>query len=129
LPIFILFYSCHSHNSPKTSDNPVDRKALVYRHIPSLTKIDILSAFSVGNGEFAYTVDITGLQTFPELYEKCIPLGTQSQWGWHSVPNPNNYSLNQTYKYYNTYGRPVVYAAIQNSQTGQRWKNIRIWYS
>jgi hypothetical protein len=119
LYIFILLYACRSHNRDTISCNRIDRKALVHRHIPSLTKIDTLTPFSVGNGEFTFTVDITGLQTFPELYEKGIPLGTQSQWGWHSVPNPDNYALNQTFKYYNTYGRPVAYACMQNSKAGQ----------
>jgi hypothetical protein len=40
----------------------------------------------VGNGEFAFTADPTGLQTFPQLYADKLPLSTQSQWGWHSFP-------------------------------------------
>lgn len=66
----------------------IDRKALVERNSPFVEQFDSLSSFSVGNGEFAYTADITGLQTFPANYRKGIPLGTQSQWGWHSFDNP-----------------------------------------
>jgi len=36
----------------------------------------------VGNGEFAYNVDITGLQTF-------VPHNTLSHWAWHSMPLQN----------------------------------------
>ncbi|WP_426451784.1 glycoside hydrolase family 65 [Paenibacillus sp. S-38] len=61
----------------------IDRKALVGRHNPVIREVVPLSPLSVGNGEFAFTADLTGLQTFPEAYE--VPLGTQSQWGWHST--------------------------------------------
>lgn len=61
---------------------PIDREALVDRNSPQVTAFDSLASLSVGNGEFAFTVDATGLQTFPEMYTKGVPLGTQSQWGW-----------------------------------------------
>ena len=67
---------------------PIDREALVNRNSPQVTAFDSLASLSVGNGEFAYTVDATGLQTYPELYTKGVPLGTQSQWGWHEFTNP-----------------------------------------
>jgi hypothetical protein len=103
----------------KNISDKIDRYSLVHRHIPSVTKPDPLSPFTIGNGEFAFTADITGLQTFPEFYESGIPLDTQSQWGWHSIPNPDKYSLKQTFKYYNTYDRQVPYASNQNSKAGQ----------
>ncbi len=101
------------------SNSGIDRQALVQRHIPVSYNADPLSPFTVGNGEFAFTVDITGLQTFPEYYESGIPLGTQSQWGWHSVPNPENFTLDQTFEYHATYGRMVAYAGNQHSPAGQ----------
>ncbi len=61
---------------------PIDRKAVVERHHVVNKKYDSLSSVSVGNGAFAFTADITGLQTFPEAYAKGVLLGTQSQWGW-----------------------------------------------
>jgi len=102
----------------KKGNDYINRKALVKRHIPTLNKADSLSPFTVGNGEFAYTADITGLQTFPGYYESGIPLCTQSQWGWHSCPSPQNYTLDQTFKYYDTYGRQVSYASMQDSKAG-----------
>jgi hypothetical protein len=57
---------------------------------------DTLGSLTIGNGGFAYTVDFTGLQTFPDLYKNGIPLGTQSDWGWHSFPNENNYHIEET---------------------------------
>src|SRR5215471_8444911 len=67
---------------------PMDRAALVRRHSPVLRQFDPLSPLSVGNGEFAFTADVTGLQTFPESYEQATPLCTMSQWGWHRAPLP-----------------------------------------
>ena len=114
-----LFCSFRSDGADKKGTRPIDRKALVHRHFPILAKADSLSPFTAGNGEFAYTVDITGLQTFPNYYQGGIPLGTHSQWGWHTMPNPNNYAIDQTLKYYNTYGRQVPYASVQQSDAAE----------
>ena len=73
---------------PWAGPAPIDRHALVTRHNVELTRFDPESPLSVGNGEFAFTADVTGLQTFPEAYDQTIPLGTLSQWGWHTAPNP-----------------------------------------
>jgi protein-glucosylgalactosylhydroxylysine glucosidase len=93
-----------------TTAQPIDRLALVKRHNPTATKIDPLSPFTVGNGEFAFTADFTGLQTFPEPYDAGIPLHTQSQWGWHSFPNDKGHQLADALKYYDVHGRQVPYA-------------------
>ena len=63
---------------------PIDRKALVQRHNPHLTAYDLDAPLSVGNGEFAYTFDCTGLQTFLPTTIGSTPLCTMSQWGFHS---------------------------------------------
>jgi hypothetical protein len=69
----------------------INRKALLQRNSPVVHSFDSLSSLSVGNGGFAVTVDATGLQTFPTHYSKGVPLGTQSDWGWHSFANPKGY--------------------------------------
>src|SRR5512133_926861 len=78
--LFITIYSC-SNNSK------IDRYALVSRHNIKNSVIDSLNSLTVGNGDFAFTVDITGLQTFPEFYSGGISLGTMSDWGWHMGEN------------------------------------------
>ena len=100
------------------SSGKIDRLALVSRHNPRLNGFEIMSPLSVGNGEFAFTCDATGLQTFPELYREKFPLCTMSQWGWHSAPRPAHLAgkelkLNE----YDTYGRKVGY---QTSSTDQK---------
>ena len=69
----------------------IDRRAMVSRHDVHFQQIDPTSALMVGNGNLAFTADITGLQTFPEQYSPLVPLLTEAQWGWHSFPNGNHY--------------------------------------
>jgi hypothetical protein len=95
----------------------IDRKALVDRHSPTLQQFSRLSPLSLGNGEFAFTADVTGLQTFPREYQQSMPLCTMSQWGWHTKPlragvNPKQFRLTQ----YDTHGRPVGYATGSEGQ-------------
>lgn len=82
----------------------IDRKALLQRNSPIVHGFDSLSSLSVGNGGFAVTVDATGLQTFPAHYSKGVPLGTQSDWGWHSFANPKQYTPEDAYRDYD-FGR------------------------
>src|SRR5215813_6093969 len=103
----------HIKTSARTTapQTPIDRAALVNRHSPVLRQVDPLSPLSVGNGEFAFTADVTGLQTFPEVYEQATPLCTMSQWGWHRAPltaglDPKALRLVQ----FDAYGRQVGYA-------------------
>lgn len=81
-----------------TAHAGIDRKALVTRNTPIVTSMDTLSSLTVGNGEFAYTADATGMQSFPEYYSNGVALGTQSQWGWHSFPNTEGYKPEEALK-------------------------------
>jgi hypothetical protein len=101
-------------NSPPS----IDRSALVRPHSPRVTRADQYSTLSVGNGHFAFTGDVTGLQSFPEPYRKDFPLCTTSDWAWHSIPRPVTLGDAQLrYKDYDTYGRPVGYATDKQGQT------------
>jgi hypothetical protein len=102
----------------KKAQAPINREALVKRHIVNNTAFDSFTSLSVGNGQLAFTVDATGLQTYPELYSNGVPLGTQSQWGWHSFPNINNYKPEETYKVYDYHGRQELYA-VQFNEKGR----------
>src|ERR1019366_5065543 len=99
------------------SEGAIDRKALVSRHNPYQTQLDARSPLSVGNGEFAFTADITGLQSVPQPYESVLPLCTQSQWGWHSAPMPEGLASTELrLESFDTYGRPVGYATTSKGQ-------------
>jgi hypothetical protein len=99
------------------SPEPIDRRAVVARHTVEVTGLDPGAALSVGNGELCMTVDVTGLQTFPERYPVAdrnggtpgTLLGTQAQWGWHSLPRPPGADLARTVRLYDTGRGPVSY--------------------
>ena len=57
---------------------PIDRHALVTRH--NIVWNDLDGLIPLGNGEFCFNADATGLQTFAG--------NTESHWGWHSFPLP-----------------------------------------
>ncbi|MDE5840813.1 MAG: hypothetical protein K2H49_07825, partial [Muribaculaceae bacterium] len=95
------------------------RYALVERNNPHVTSVDTLASLTVGNGRFAFTADITGLQTFPEVYSAGVPLGTMSDWGWHSFPNTENYKFEETLKEYDFgRGRQELYS-VQFKEDGR----------
>ena len=95
---FILLLLSAMLCSTYAANERIDRHALVVRNSPIVNSMDTLSSLSVGNGEFAYTVDATGLQSFPEYYSLGVALGTQAQWGWHSFPNDGDYRFEEILK-------------------------------
>ncbi|MBN2506324.1 MAG: hypothetical protein JXQ71_06485 [Verrucomicrobia bacterium] len=87
---------------------PIDRHALVARHAVILTRADPLTPLSVGNGEFAFTADVTGLQTFPGFHAAGMQLNTMAQWGWHSAPNPEGFHPEEVLTAYALDGRQIA---------------------
>ena len=82
---------------------PIDRHALVARHNVILDTFSSKRPLQVGNGDFAYSFDITGLQTFTAF-------NTLSNWGWLSSPLPGGASVEQfAGQTWMTHGRPVRY--------------------
>ncbi|KAI8960287.1 Six-hairpin glycosidase-like protein [Daldinia sp. FL1419] len=66
----------------------IDRRAVVSRfNVVRSTLPDVITnqttPLQVGNGDFAFNVDNTGMQTF-------IPFNTLSSWGWHNDSLPAN---------------------------------------
>ncbi|KAI8939688.1 hypothetical protein NX059_003446 [Plenodomus lindquistii] len=59
----------------------IDRKTIVQNYNLNLNQSHPYSPVQVGNGNFAFGVDITGLQTF-------LPHNTLSSWGWHNSSLP-----------------------------------------
>lgn len=82
---------------------PIDRRALVARHNVVLTAFNGERPLQVGNGEFAFGMDATGLQSF-------APFNTMSQWGWHHSPPPAGHKPEEFEgQVVETHGRPVRY--------------------
>ena len=61
---------------------PLDRHAIVSRH--NISSENLESTLPIGNGNFCFNVDGTGLQTFTG--------NTLSHWGWYSDPLPDAYT-------------------------------------
>lgn len=97
-----------------SAQTKIDRLALVSRHNVTISNTDSLSSLSVGNGQFAFTVDATGLQSFPEHYANGVPLGTQSEWGWHSFVDTAGYKFEESLKMYHANGRDIPYSVQVN---------------
>ena len=103
----------------------IDREALVRRHTVQVTAFDPEAALSVGNGDFAFTVGVTGLQCFDSIYrvsETGIPTQTLSAWSWHSFPNTEGYLRENTMKMYDFHGRQVPFTALEQSPEGQYFR-------
>ncbi|MFD6444759.1 hypothetical protein ACFWEJ_06650 [Promicromonospora sp. NPDC060204] len=116
----------------------LDRRELVRRHNPVLTAAHPTAVLTVGNGNVALTVDISGLQTFPEFHELRpdpsrtahdgldglpdhaprpfdlddyqIPLRTQSTWGWYETRPTRSFRFDEAVTDYPTPRGPVPYA-------------------
>jgi len=60
----------------------------VQRHSIHAENINPEAPLTVGNGEFAFTADVTGLQTLNTTYLS-PPLQTMThstEYGWHTIP-------------------------------------------
>lgn len=101
-----------------TPANRIDRRALVARHKITFTKTGLLNVLTVGNGNFAFGADITGLQTFQNEYNRGIPLSTLSHWGWHNQPDINGWAASEYPKtpLKNCCGRSVPYLLVGKTQ-------------
>ncbi len=95
------------------SGSGIDRRDLVRRHGVDVHGVAAASPLSVGNGEFCFTADVTGLQTLPGTVH-----GTQSQWGWHSTPSQQRFDLADVRRRYATPRGPVEYVDMLGELTG-----------
>lgn len=101
----------------------IDRKALVRRHNVTFNAVDPRSPLTVGNGNFAFTADVTGLQTIPDAYPApgryAEPagslLGTQATWGWHSSPVAAEPPLAVSVRNYPSPRGPVPYVDLSGT--------------
>jgi len=101
----------------------IDRFALVNRHNVILNETDPLAPLSVGNGDFAYTADVTGMQSLEQYYyDNGIPLETLGTFAWHSFPKTGNLELENAMKASDFHGRKIMYASMEKGDAGQYFR-------
>jgi hypothetical protein len=122
LALSAVLFAATGHRAAKAQAPPIDRQALVTRHNVVHRSADAKHFLQVGNGEFAYSFDVTGMQTLDRTFEHPIPLHTMSNWGWHSFPNTGDYKYEQTLSEFDVQGRKVSYADRQNSKAGEYFR-------
>jgi hypothetical protein len=76
IPVMFMVFLYGFRNYSKPVPHQINSENSLYN-----SAFDRLNSFYVGNGEFSFGVDLTGLQTFPEFYTEGIPLMTMSDWG------------------------------------------------
>jgi hypothetical protein len=76
IPVMFMVFLYGFRNYSKPVPHQINSENSLYNSV-----FDRLNSFYVGNGEFSFGVDLTGLQTFPEFYTEGIPLMTMSDWG------------------------------------------------
>ncbi|KAE9407340.1 hypothetical protein BT96DRAFT_933391 [Gymnopus androsaceus JB14] len=85
---------------------PIDRNSLVTRYTPTRNASNPNTPMQIGNGNFAFGADVTGLQTF-------LPFAIMSSWGWKNDSLPPNRTIEDVYNYQGeswfNHGRLVQY--------------------
>ncbi|MCR5159317.1 MAG: glycoside hydrolase family 88 protein [Prevotella sp.] len=103
----------------------IDRQAVVTRNNPIVREASHLSSLTVGNGHFATTVDVTGLQSFPFEYRAGVPLTAMSDWGWHKFENTAGLMPEDSYKTIDLgHGHPEAYAVEYKASKGDAARNV-----
>ena len=81
--LLALVVPLHAADAPAAAgQSAIDRHALVTRH--NITWNEVAGRLPLGNGEFCFGADGTGLQTFAG--------NSMSHWGWHSFPLPEGWT-------------------------------------
>ena len=107
----------------------IDRHAIVNRNNPIIIEANDLASLTVGNGHFAATVDVTGLQSFPFDYGAGVPLNAMSDWGWHKFENTNGLTAAESEKAFDFgHGHQEVYAVEYKKAEDGRHKDATEYF-
>ncbi|KAK0488018.1 hypothetical protein EDD18DRAFT_1110635 [Armillaria luteobubalina] len=96
----------------------IDRYTLVSRYNPSHNASSLTTPMQVGNGNFAFGADVTGLQTFQ-------PFAIMSSWGWKNDSLPQGKTMDDVNNYHGAswynHGRLVEYDFGGNDELIEQW--------
>ncbi|KAL0578688.1 hypothetical protein V5O48_003308 [Marasmius crinis-equi] len=98
--LYVLITLCTS------SAQTIDRHSIVSRYNPTRNASSLTTPMQVGNGNFAFGADITGMQTFQ-------PFAIMSSWGWKNDSLPPGITVQDVENYrgvsWLNHGRLVQY--------------------
>lgn len=103
--LILLFRTSTCTGTTIESESKIIRQPIISRFNPIRRTVssNYITPIQIGNGNFAFGADITGLQTLQ-------PFNTLSSWGWHNSSLPNNTTpANFTGLDWWTHGRLVNY--------------------
>lgn len=111
----VCLFAAMFASSTASASTKIDREKLVNAFSPRATFLDYNSAFTLGNGAFAFTADVTGFQSFgDEYFAAGFPLETKARWAWHSRNNPGH-TLNDVAQEYSAYGQTAKFPTQLNT--------------
>ena len=95
----------------------INRKEILDRYQPTHEgEWDHLTPFSVGNGDFAFTVDGTGLQSAWIGEDAVTPTLTMSNFGWHRYPKASRDYSKLRLQEFDANGRKIGYMTDSSGQ-------------
>ncbi|KAK0216801.1 Six-hairpin glycosidase-like protein [Armillaria fumosa] len=96
----------------------IDRYTLVSRYNPTRNASSLTTPIQVGNGNFAFGADVTGLQTFQ-------PFAIMSSWGWKNDSLPQGKTMDDVNDYHGAswynHGRLVEYDFGGSDELIEQW--------
>ncbi|KAK0234943.1 Six-hairpin glycosidase-like protein [Armillaria nabsnona] len=96
----------------------IDRHTLVSRYNPTRKASSLTTPMQVGNGNFAFGADVTGLQTFQ-------PFAIMSSWGWKNDSLPQGKTIDDVNDYHGAswynHGRLVEYDFGGSDEVIEQW--------
>ncbi|KAG7092676.1 hypothetical protein E1B28_009010 [Marasmius oreades] len=103
LPLYTLLVFLYT---PSSRGQVIDRRSVVNRYNPTRNASSLSTPMQVGNGNFAFGADITGMQTFQ-------PFAIMSSWGWKNDSLPPGKTVQDVEQYrgvsWLNHGRTVLY--------------------
>jgi hypothetical protein len=100
----LLFFTAVTSRPDPTLAKGIDRYAIVSRFNPTRNASSTTTPMQVGNGNFAFGADVTGLQTFQ-------PFSIMSSWAWKNDSLPTGKTWEDVEKYkgetWDYHGRPL----------------------
>ncbi len=96
----------------------IDRHTLVSRYNPTRNASSLITPMQVGNGNFAFGADVTGLQTFQ-------PFAIMSSWGWKNDTLPQGKTMDDLNGYHGAswynHGRLIEYDFGGSDEVIEQW--------